>query len=417
MTEGDREEGGLGPEASSSHGARRRRLLGGLGAGLAGIVPAGVGETWNREPDPAKVGSNGGAVVPSRTVSLAEHGGRPGVPPAMLAAAFGQAFRALAEGGTLLVPAGVYDFGVLDGDAAVLCRNARNIAISAYGAVFRASTRRRAAPNLFYFFNFSNVTIAGAGFHDCGFTPWFDWQGMHCVGLQADRPSAGFRMVDCHAERVVGLLASHNNAATRRCIEDVNVRAEIRDCYYGVGANYIRKGVDIDLSCHNVRRALIAYALQDATIAVRVACTPDWPGSNGLVALASNGASAGDVARVRVRVDATGAGIHSSYVHFYHQGPEPRGAMRDIDATVNLVRVRGAGNLFTFDHEIGTVVRRTSRSWDRVTLHGSVDGPFSGKVVSNPSRSICPGSIYLDANLFAMAGPQQLAAGFVARPP
>ncbi|RZA32082.1 MAG: hypothetical protein EOP92_27870 [Lysobacteraceae bacterium] len=398
---------------------RRGLLLGGLGAGLAGMLPAGVGELPAGQGDPRKVGSNGNAEVPSTLVSLADYGGRPGVAPAILAGAFHQGFAALAAagGGTLFVPGGLYDFGTLVDDAAVLCRDARDIAISAYGATFVGRTPARSIPNLFYFFNFYNVTVAGASFIDRGFTPWFNWQGMYCVGLQADAPSSRFRMVDCSAQRVVGLLSTHNNATTRRFLEDVSVQGEVRDTYYGVSASCIQRGVDVDLTCHNVRRAFIAYALQDARIAVRLATTLDWPGSNGLVALVSGGAHLGNVENVRVSVDVTGASIHGSYVHFYHQGPERLGVMRDIDATVNAVHLRGANSLFSFDHETDGVRRRTSRTWDRIALHGKIVGPFTGKVVSNASVSDAPGTVYLDRNLAALADRDGLAPNFRVRPP
>lgn len=405
--------------AAPRFSTRRGVLLGGLGAGLAGMLPAGVDEPHGRQVDRRKLGSNGGAAVPPTVVSLASCGGTPGASPAVLAGAFGRAFRALSDagGGTLLVPGGLYDFGTLTEDAAVLCRNARDIAISAYGATFMGTTRAKAIPTLFYFFNFSNVTIAGASFTDVGFTPWTNWQGMYGVGLQADAPSKGFRMVDCYAQRVVGLLATHNNAATRRFLEGVSVQGEVREAYYGLSASYIRQGVDVDLICHNVRRAFIAYALKDARIAIRVSSTPDWPGSNGLVALVSSGASQGNVENVRVSVDVTGACIHSSYVHFYHQGPERMGTMRDIDATVNALHLRGANSLFAFDHEIDGVSTRTARTWDRISLHGKVLGPFTGKVVSNPSISESPGTVFVDHNLAALDGADGLAPNFRIRPP
>lgn len=404
----------------AQHGRSTRRgvLFGGLGAGLAGMLPAVIGESPHRQGDSRTIGSNGDAAVPSRVVSLADFGGRPGAPPAAIGAAFHQGFGVLAAagGGTLFVPPGLYDFGALVQDAAVLCRNGRDIAISAYGATFMGSTLTRAIPNLFYFFNFSNVTVAGASFTDRGFTPWTNWQGMFCVGIQADTPSSRFRMIDCHAQRVVGLLATHNNPATRRFLEDVSVQGEVRDTYYGVSASCIRRGVNVDLSCHNVRRAFIAYALKDAHLVVRAASTLDWPGSNGLVALVCGGASLGDVENVRVRVDVTGPSIHSSYVHFYHQGAERLGFMRDIDATVNAVHLRGADSLFSFDHETDGVTPRTARTWDRIALHGKVVGPFTGKAVSNASISEAPGTVYLDHNLAALAG-EGLAPNFRIRPP
>ncbi len=385
-------------------------MLHGAGAGLAALLPAA-----SVDAPFLAVGGVGGAIVPSRSISLADCGGRPGAAPAALATAFGRAFAALAAagGGTLLVPAGEYDFGRIGAaDAVILCRDAHDIAISAYGAHFHAATGSGRMPNLFYFSNFHNVTIAGARFSDAGFTPWRDWQGMYCVGIQADAPSSGFRMVDCRAERVLGMLASHNGAATRRWLSGVSVQGEIRDAYYGVGANYIQGGVIVRLACHNVRRAVIGYALRDADIEVQTSCDRTWPGSNGLVALVCAGASMGDVENVRVRVDVGGHAIHQAYVHFYHQGPERQGRMCDIDATVNLLDVRGARQLFTFDHEVEGICPRTKRVWDRIALHGRIIGSFEGEIIANPSVSESPGTVQVDPALAGRVRQGSLAANF-----
>ena len=399
---------------------RRQVLRRGLGVCLAGMLPAAICDTLPRQVERRKIGNNGGAVVPPAVINLADCGGKPGAAPDVLAGAFGQAFAtlALAGGGTLVVPEGLYDFGRV-GVAAniILCRNMRNIAISAYGATFKVTTTAKVMPHLFYFFNFSNVTIAGASFIDAGFTPWLDWQGLYCVGIQADSLSSGFRMVDCYAERVVGMLAAHNSAGTRMQLSDISVHGEIRDAYYGVGANFIRERVHVDLACHNVRRAFIAYSLKSADIAIRLSSTSFWPGSNGLVALVSGGSRMGNVENVRVSVDVTGECIHSSYVHFYHQGPEQEGHMRDIDATVNLLKVEGAKSLFAFDHESDGIQEKTSRTWDRISLHGKVVGKFSGKVVSNASVSRSPGTVYLDPKLAALVAGDALAPQFLVRTP
>ena len=399
---------------------RRQLLHRGLGTGLAGLLPAAIAAAQPRQFDKRKIGSKGGAEVPSALISLADCGGKPGAAPATLAGAFDKAFAALAKagGGTLVVPEGLYDFGAIDeATNIILCRNARDIAISAYGATFKITTTAKVMPHLFYFFNFSNVTIAGASFLDAGFSPWSEWQGMYCVGIQTDILSSGFRMVDCYAERVVGMLAAHNNASTRKLLSGISVQGGIRNAYYGVGANFIRDGVDVDLACHNVRRAFIAYSLKNADIAIRLSSTLAWPGSNGLVALVSGGTQMGNVENVRVSIDVTGECIHSSYVHFYHQGPEQEGHMRDIDATVNLLQVNGAKSLFAFDHESDGILARTFRTWDRISLHGRVVGKFAGKVVSNASISRSPGTVYVDHNLAVLAGGRALTAQFRSRPP
>jgi hypothetical protein len=402
---------------------RRLILIGGIGAGLAGLaelLPMRLDDPPPRMARRGKVGDIGGAAVPSTVVSLADYGGMPGAGRPILVDAFAQAFAALSEagGGTLFVPAGLYDFGdVEEASDIILCRNVRNIAISAYGATFTAATRAQVVPNMFYFFNFNNITIAGASFIDTGFDPWVNWKGMYCVGIQADETSSGFRMVDCYAERVVGLLASNNNAAGRMHLSNLSVEGEVRNTYYGVGANFVRDQVKVELVCHNVRRAFIAYSLKDAEIRVKAHSTSNWPGSNGLIALVSGGASMGNVERVRVAVDVSGEGIHGSYVHFYHQGTEAAGSMRDIDATVNLINVNAAQNMFVFDHETEGVQAKTSRVWDRISLHGTVTGKFEGRVVSNRSVTTSPGAVYLDANLARLGKREVLAPVFRVRAP
>jgi len=390
---------------------RRTLLLGGLVAGAAGWLPASGDSRVARNV----ADDIGGAIVPANRVSLALYGGVPGASPAVLRNAFSEAFAALKEkgGGTLLVPAGLYDFGRYANSTSIIsCKDLSNIVISAYGATFKATTTDKAMPHMFYFFNFNNITIAGARFIDPGFNPWVNWKGMYCVGIQASKASRGFRMVNCYAESVVGLFGSHNNASTRQYLADIDIQGEVRNSYKGVGASFIREQVKVNLICHNVRRAFIAYALKNADILVKISSTANWPGSNGLIALVSGGAAMGNVEDVRVKVDASGAGIYGGYVHFYHQGPEADGYMRNIDATVNVTNVSSTPNLFIFDHETNGVQPKTARVWDRISLHGSVTGNFAGRIIFNPSVSTSLGSVHVDANLAAIANVSKLPGYF-----
>jgi len=388
-------------------GAARRRsfLARALAAGAFALAPAANG----RGPV---------ASVRSTTVCLAEFGGKPGAGRPALVEAFRRALAALAlaGGGTLLVPPGTYDFGMVDAPLAILpCRDLRDIVISAYGAVFIANTAAPVMPSMFYFFNFDNVTLAGATFMDHGFSPWINWRGMYCVGIQADRPSCGLRLVDCRAEHVLGLLASNNGPTGRHLLSDIHVQGTVRNAYYGVGTNHVAGPVSIDLACHNVRRAYIAYAARHADVAIRASADAAWPGSNGFVALVCAGARQGNVEDVRVLVDVAGACIHRSYVHFYHQGPERDGAMRDVEATVNVAGMDAFACMFLFDHESDGVRASTARQWDRVGLHGRLPPGCAGRVVANPSVSAVPGTVWLDHNLARPAGV--LPAGFRVAPP
>jgi len=405
------------PNRASASPSRRRLLARGLGLGLGGACPAllgdgpvGLGTSSAGGPPGAPI-----AAVPAYRVSLADYGGQPGAGRTRLVRAFGQAFAALRRsgGGTLVVPPGLYDFGEhADATYIVLCRDLRDIAISAYGATFRATTTATVVPNLFYFYNFHNITLAGARFIDPGFTPWRNWKGMYCVGLQADRASSGFRIVDCHARRVVGLLASNNDAGGRRHMSGIRVQGSVDHAYYGVGASFVRRDVRVELACHNVRRAFIANALVDADIHITCSSTAGWPGSNGLVALLCSGAASGDVENVRVHVAVSGDCIHGSYVHFYHQGAQAEGTMRDIDATVDVFNMRRVRRLFVFDHETDTVARSTARSWDRITLRGRVLGAFRGEVLSSASASTAGGTVWVDPELARLGRMRALPKGF-----
>jgi len=398
---------------------RRRLLVRAASLGVAGLLPPALDDAPGERYRRGAAAGIGGGVVPPTTVSLADYGGAPGAGAARLVEAFQRAFAALAraDGGTLLVPAGVYDFGRQRHAATIiLCRGLHDIAISAYGAMFMATTTANVMPTLFYFFNFRNITIAGASFTDPGFSPWIDWRGMHCVGLQADRASSGFALVDCFAERVVSVLASHNHVGSRHYLSNIRVQAEVHHAYYGVGASFLRENIGVELDCHNVRRAFIASSIRNADIVIRADSTAAWPGSNGLVALIAPGASMGDVENVRVHVDLAGAGRYAGVVHFYHQGPEARGRMRHIDATVNLYNVDSAASLFLFDHEVDRIEPTTARTWDQIALRGAIVGRFAGRIVSNPSRAMSPGTVYLDYNLAQRQDPTRLGAGFRIRP-
>ena len=385
---------------------RRKFLLCGTAAGATALLHISCRNVPNSRDalvESYRAGSVGGAAVPDFRVSLASYGGMPGATPSVLQDAFRLAFSALMEngGGTLFVPPGLYDFGSYASSTAIVgCKDLSNICISAYGATFQATTTATVMPHMFYFFNFENITIAGARFTDPGFSPSVNWKGMYCVGVQANRASSGIRLVDCQAEKVVGLFASNNNASTSKYLSDISIQGEVRFSYYGVGASFIREKVKVDLICHNVRRAFIANALKDADIKVNCSSTADWLGSNGCIALICGGSSMGNVENVRVRVDASGAGIYDAYVHFYHQGGESHGEIRDVDATVNVTDVSDMPTLFMFDH-VGDdgVLSSTTRVWERIFLHGKMSGFFAGKIISSASASTSPCTVYVDDNL------------------
>jgi hypothetical protein len=145
--------------------------------------------------------------------------------------------------------------------------------------------------------------------------------------------------------------------------------------------------------------------------------TVGFIGSNGFVSLICSGESRGNVENVRLNLEATGVGSHAALVHFYNQEDEAAGYMRNIDATVsvnNLARGSATPNVFLFDHQLpdGSILASTARGWDQIFLHGSVTNSTIDRIISNPSVSTVPGTIYVDANLAAEIDMSELAEGF-----
>ena len=91
--------------------------------------------------------------------------------------------------------------------------------------------------------------------------------------------------------------------------------------------------------------------------------------------------------------------------------------MRHIDATVDVLGNMRVRNLFVFDHEDEEVLPQTARVWDRIALHGKIEGRVAGQVVSNPSVTTSPGTVHVDRNLAQLQGMEAqgisgLPAGF-----
>ena len=62
--------------------------------------------------------------------------------------------------------------------------------------------------------------------------------------------------------------------------------------------------------------------------------------------------------------------------------------IRDISASVDLKQATGRATIFLFDHALKTGVKReTTRTFERITLDGTVGRRYAGKVIANPSVS------------------------------
>lgn len=387
---------------------RRRRLSFGVATAFLLQACGGGGGDSGAASTPA---SGAGAANPPAngpgTLSLADFGGTPGASAETLRRAFSDAFAKLAaaDGGTLTVPPGVYDFGDFGAETdIVVAEGARNVTVSAYGATFRVNTTANVIPTLFLFSNPENVTFAGASFNDIGFNPNVDWRGMYCVRVGASRASSGFRMVDCSANGAVGLFAFQTRGAAKYLMRDIGVQGTVTNAYYGANLTYAGDNANVDLVCQDVRRGCIAYGLRNAAIRIKMTQSAAAPGSNGFISLACEGASAGNVENVSIQLDASGNVRHRALVHFYHEQSEATGTMRNLDATVTVNSTKLDGmpaDVFTFDHELpgATIAGSTARTWEDITLEGSVTGGLAGRIVDNPSVSTGPSAIYIDRSL------------------
>lgn len=350
-------------------------------------------------------------------VSLDRFGGRPGADSSTLISAFNRAFSELKSsgiGGQLLVPPGVYDFGSYSGPSNIIsAEDLSNVVISAYGATFRVNTTANVIPCLFYFSNPNDITVAGARFNDTGYTPSVNWRGMYCARAEVTRESRGFRMVDCDVNGAVGLFASQSHGTNKFLMKDISLHGTVRNAYYGAGLTYVGDNAQVDLVCENVRRGCIAYGIRNAAINIKMSHAAGALGSNGFISLACEGDNEGNVDNVRINLEVSGAANHTGLVHFYHQQSEALGCIRNIDAVVTIRNLNPGSqttNMFVFDHELPdmTVAPSTVRSWDQISLHGSVAGNFPGRVIHNPSISRSRGAVYVDTSLAELTSMAEL---------
>jgi len=372
---------------------------------------------------------------PTRNLfNFADFGGVPGAISDVLLAAFDAAFTKLKNlgGGVLLIPPGDYDLGSYAATSPVInISDLNNVFISAYGARFQVTSSAAITPLLFCFRNPNNVVMAGASFIDLGFdeSAWLlhgRW-GMYCVAVDSKTACGNFRLVDCSARNVTGLFTIDSRANKFKIRNVVIENCKVTNAYYGVDVLYHGDNLSVrNLICEDVRRGFISYGSKNVDVDIKLHCSANFFGSNGFISLACEGASEGNVESVRIKLDVTGVESHTALVHFYHQQRDSPGFFRKIDAQVNVNQLIAVGKnskleklyLFLFDHELPdtSVLRATSRIWDRITLTGKVTGEISGGVIAVPTKSNSRGVLVLDKDFYARSDLTVLSEKFVVRP-
>jgi hypothetical protein len=332
------------------------------------------------------------AAIPSGVVNLADYGGTPGASPSAVISAFNQAFNQLKNmgGGTLNIAAGTYSLGNQPSEVIVIGVNdLRNVLISGYGAkITMNTTASTGMPVFLHFQNPNNVTIAGLSFQDFGTNLSVNWKGGVCISVNTTVACSGFKTVDCLAESVGTFWRSM--PSTRYTLTNCDINATVRTAYYGLNCNYNGRFSKCNLNTTNVRRAFIAYGTRDWEIVVNGSADGVALGSNAYLEMVPDAVS--PVENVKIYLTMTGnVSKYLGLVHFYHQGPTGTFQYcRNVKAHVVFNNVSGTGNMFIFDHEYpaGTIPSTTIRSFEQITLTGSINGgSFGGRIISNPSVS------------------------------
>jgi hypothetical protein len=383
---------------------RRHLLLGGLAVGATGLLQACGGggaseDTSVAAENSTTAGSAAGgqfaatttavttpAPIPANQVNLADFGGVPGASSGAIINAFNQAFAKLKSlgGGTLNVGAGKYSLGSYSSAAnAIAVSDLKNVLISAYGAQLTMTTTAVVMPVFIHFENPRNVTVTGLSFYDYGTNLTVNWQGAICISINTSVTCVGFKTVDCLAENVVTFLRTYGNYT----LTGMDIHGTVRNSYYALNPNNNGSFSKCNIACDRVRRALVSHGAQNWDFKFTCTNVVGGPGSNGFIDLVPSSYPVKDCT-----VDLTMTGDSSPYgsmINFYHQGSESAPQyMRNVKAKVIVNNATGKAPLFRFMMETsGTVHASTIRTWEQLTLTGSVTGTYAGPPILNTSTS------------------------------
>jgi hypothetical protein len=331
-------------------------------------------------------------------VSLADFGGHEGAASTAIISAFYAAFEYLKQrgGGTLTIAPGKYDLGTYsEGLYLVGIKDLENVEILGYGATLELTTASNALPTVPVFFrleNPSNVSFRGLSFFGHGTDLTVHYRGPVCLELVCTRPCSRISTIDCVADQVVAFVRSFGGGSFKYLLTDCDFSGTVRNSYYGVTIKYNGRFSRCNLDCFAVRRGFICYDPMDWAITMRCTSFENAHGSNGFISLITY--SGGTSENCEVNLAASGnLGAYSALIHFYHQAVGEIEYIRDFTASAELVSVIGRPTVFLFDHALEAgVVPITSRTYQRITLIGSITGAFMGTILENPSVSVGDGN-------------------------
>jgi hypothetical protein len=327
-------------------------------------------------------------------ISLADFGAYPGSDSATIINAFDSAFRHLKElgGGTLTIAPGRYSMGSYSESIYLVgVRDLQNVEIIAYGAILELTTTGDALPTIPVFFrlvNPSNLTVRGLSFQGYGTNLRVHYYGPVCFDIVTIRPCSGIRTIDCVADHVVTFVRSiGTDPEYKYMLTDCEFNGAVRYSYYGMELKSTGRFSTCNLNCFAVKRGFIGFDVKDWDITINCSSEDTATGSNGFICLIPS--TGGSVENCSVNLTATGViEPYGALIHFYHQGEGQSEYMLNIRANVMLNNAVGHATVFLFDHALETgVVPSTLRTYRQITLTGTINGTYQGKIVDNPSVS------------------------------
>lgn len=323
-------------------------------------------------------------------ISLSDFGGVPGAGGDAIISAFHQAFDLLkrAGGGVLFIPPGIYDLGEHGGGIYLIrASDLQNVEISGYGATLQMTTTAVTTNVFFNLENPSNVSVRGLSFYDHGTDLSVDWRGAVCFDVYTTRPCSGFRTVDCTADHVLNFFRSFAQGEEKYTLTGCDLNAVVKNSYYGINMKYNGRYSKCNLTCIAVRRGFIGYGVKNWHITMHCNSRDRAKGSNGFINLITFTEDPAEHSAIKLTVTGS-TNPYTALVHFYHQDVGEQQTIRDISASVDLKQATGRATIFLFDHALKTGVKReTTRTFERITLDGTVGRRYAGKVIANPSVS------------------------------
>lgn len=342
--------------------------------------------------------------IPNNIVLMSDYSGVPGASGETIFNAWNSAIAQVKAlgGGTLVFDAGTYAMGALDnGDSVFFVNNLTDALIDMRGAIFTCTTSASSIANLFHFQNPNNVTCRGGKMIDSGYSASSGGNDRGSYFIRAQSTTSTicnyFKVFEGETDGAMGYFVTQQDGVSNYTFNNITVRGTAKNTYYGAGITNAGSGVNVDLICNNVRRAVIAYSPVDSTFKITGTHAPTALGSNGYISLARTNTSR-DIDNVTVDVSLTGTTNHTALVHFYHQfgTNASTGWMQNIRCNTtldNLANTTGL-SIYRFDHELdgSTIASTTARGWKDIILDAAITGTFSGTKINSASASTASGN-------------------------